>query len=338
MRALKICLALHLAGVSDSGMAAPTPTTEDEQQIASLISSYKCHSVYLDVGSNIGVQIRKLYQPHLYARVDPQMHSVLATFGGQALRDSHNVTPPVLPIFDQYFGHAPRCNVCTIGIEPNPRHTPRLVKLERSMRAAGAGVLVLNRTAADVSDGNTWVWMTPASASYGPKVNDVGLTPYPASKKPPKKLLGSSRLQQVRTVDLARIIIFIKRLLAARHTDASRRGQLVMKVDTEGAEYRLLPELLRRSAACAVDLMFLEWHTVNTSNHRTIRGNVVEALAAPDCKVVVSDLDDETFMYDGVPLPSDSVCNNARLLAEAPEHLEHPRDTPRLVERSGLVV
>ena len=83
-----------------------------------------------------------------------------------------------------------------------------------------------------------------------------------------------------------------------------------MKLDTEGAEYRLLPHLLERGAACAVDLMFLEWHRADSASHALIKKQAIEALAAPGCKVVVSSLDDETFMFDGVPLPTASVCRH----------------------------
>lgn len=59
--------------------------------------------IYIDLGTNLGVQIRKLY--------DPQQ------FPGA----------PVLPYYNQTFGHN-RSNVCSIGVEPNsnPSHTSYL--------------------------------------------------------------------------------------------------------------------------------------------------------------------------------------------------------------------
>ena len=89
-----------------------------------LFRSYRCRSVYLDVGSNIGVQIRKLYEPEKYPAA------------------------PALRIFDDVFGRD-RCDVCTIGIEPNPHHTARLTDLERRYRATGLPVLVLIAAASD---------------------------------------------------------------------------------------------------------------------------------------------------------------------------------------------
>ena len=38
-------------------------TRNDEAAIDQLFAEYKCHNVYLDVGSNVGVQIRKLFEP-----------------------------------------------------------------------------------------------------------------------------------------------------------------------------------------------------------------------------------------------------------------------------------
>ena len=88
-------------------------------EVDSLLSGHNCTHVYLDVGTNIGVQIRKLYQPHLYPGAK------------------------VLPDFELEFGPSPRCpSVCAIGFEPNPRHWDRLDRLQESLRAAGAGETV----------------------------------------------------------------------------------------------------------------------------------------------------------------------------------------------------
>lgn len=65
---------------------------EDEARLDALFASHKCTHAYLDVGSNIGVQLRKLYEPRKYRGAS------------------------VLPIFDAHFG-ADRCRVCAIGVE-----------------------------------------------------------------------------------------------------------------------------------------------------------------------------------------------------------------------------
>ena len=63
-----------------------------------------CYHVYIDVGSNIGVQIRKLFEPHLYPRAK------------------------VRKIFQHFFGDVELRSegVCAVGFEPNPNHTTYL--------------------------------------------------------------------------------------------------------------------------------------------------------------------------------------------------------------------
>ena len=63
-----------------------------------------CRFVYLDVGTNIGVQIRKLFEPELYPTQNVSIHQV----------------------FDTYFGsleQRTKAGVCAVGFEPNPNHT-----------------------------------------------------------------------------------------------------------------------------------------------------------------------------------------------------------------------
>ena len=64
-----------------------------------------CYHVYLDVGSNIGIQVRKLFEPHLYPKA--KVHK----------------------IFDHFFGQAEFreiSDICVVGFEPNPNHTTYL--------------------------------------------------------------------------------------------------------------------------------------------------------------------------------------------------------------------
>ena len=83
-----------------------------------------CQFVYLDLGSNKGVQIRKLYEPWLYP--------------GAA----------IIPFFDKLFGKiiqsSRRGDVCSFGFEANPRHMGRLKHIERSYRRKGLNVTFYN--------------------------------------------------------------------------------------------------------------------------------------------------------------------------------------------------
>ena len=84
-----------------------------------------CEFVYLDMGTNTGVQIRKLFEPD--------------KFPGAA----------VLPIFERYFGSAAGRNlsaVCAVGWEPNPAHTAYLARLQAAYRRCGWRVEIHTET------------------------------------------------------------------------------------------------------------------------------------------------------------------------------------------------
>ena len=67
-----------------------------------------CYHVYLDVGSNVGIQIRKLYEPSKY------------------------VGATIHPVFDKYFHrniqslNSSLPYICAVGFEPNPHHESKL--------------------------------------------------------------------------------------------------------------------------------------------------------------------------------------------------------------------
>lgn len=82
-----------------------------------LIDSGRCDHFYFDMGTNIGVQIRKLYEPQYFEGA------------------------PVLPIFDKYFGEDRR-RVCAVGFEPNIVHVQRLNEMERAYTNAGFPLVI----------------------------------------------------------------------------------------------------------------------------------------------------------------------------------------------------
>jgi len=127
-----------------TSIAAPT-TRAHMVRAVRLLQSGRCHHVYIDVGTNIGVQVRKLYEPHRY----PLAHT--------------------LPLFDAYFGPANtntttadtdttavnttapsgvgRGDVCTFAFEPNPRWSSALTQLEQAYKRRGWAVVVFSGTA-----------------------------------------------------------------------------------------------------------------------------------------------------------------------------------------------
>ena len=117
----------------------------DMVRLDKLFSLFHCRHVYLDIGSNIGVQVRKLFEPQKYLDTpDPDYRHVRRGAAGMKV---HLVR--TLRVWDEHFGPAPRCNVCAIGLEPNPTHRARLQQVQRRLRAAGAGVLFFEAAASD---------------------------------------------------------------------------------------------------------------------------------------------------------------------------------------------
>ena len=113
----------------------PVDTPRDTARVSEFAH---CKYVYLDIGSNIGVQVRKLFEPSRYP--------------GAA----------ILPLFDHYFGpdrHL-RKGLCAIGVEMNPKHTTRLSTLEQHYtEKCGYSVRFFKETAASTHDGWVDFWI-----------------------------------------------------------------------------------------------------------------------------------------------------------------------------------
>ena len=246
-------------------------------KLAALFAASNCSHLYLDVGSNLGVQIRKLYEPQKYPRA------------------------AVVQAFEQLFGEPPRCKVCAIGMEPNPRHAQRLFRLERELVRAGAPVAIVH-AAAGTQNGETHFMMPSRADSHEdwkariPLHNDESRARYQGYVP-----------VQVQVLNLAEVI-----RMARRHI----RGVIVMKLDVEGLEQILLPHLLKQRALCLVDAVFAEFHAW-AYNH-TLGGftggdsELREAIRKMQCTTNVLGLDDETYLHDGASWPTRSVCKGQR--------------------------
>jgi hypothetical protein len=84
-----------------------------------------CSHVYVDCGTNVGIQIRKLYEPELFPKAK------------------------IRPHFDKYFGTTDqrRQNVCSFGFEPNSNHSAHLQTLERAYNDMGWRTRIFVETA-----------------------------------------------------------------------------------------------------------------------------------------------------------------------------------------------
>jgi FkbM family methyltransferase len=135
-----------------------------------------CKSIYLDVGSNLGVQIRKFFEPDKYPDA------------------------PVLPLFESTFGNGQvrteaNSSNCCLGIEPNPIHWKHLKSIELNYTKKGWHVHFYPYAA----------WKTEGTMSFAGHKEDVGHASWGAHLDYNTRVATSSDTQ-VRTVDLAAFI------------------------------------------------------------------------------------------------------------------------------------
>lgn len=95
--------------------------------------------------------------------------------------------------------------------------------------------------------------------------------------------------------------------------------KVVMKLDIEGSEYVVMPDLILSGAMCGIDFIFGEFHPsfapLHFPGHRvplktrpqlrglfqTIRGIIP---SSRNCKTSFEYGDDESHLHDGMPLPT----------------------------------
>lgn len=194
---------------------------QDARSIASLFRDFSCEHLYVDVGANLGLQMRKLYEPHFFHGADVE-HTYM-----------------------QLFGPPPRCNVCTISVEPNPLHADHLSRLHEQLRGIGVGALFFQAAASD-ADGEIDFFV---GATKGEKSDaDIGASASPLKARQQERRYGRSvRKERVRAIDLARLLSLVQ-----EHMPSG--GKVLMKLDIETLEMKVLPHLVwTRSLCTSVD-------------------------------------------------------------------------------------
>lgn len=233
-----------------------------------------CQHVYLDLGSNVGIQVRKLFEPELFP---------------DSVNDS-------IAVFDHFFGPAAwrRKSTCAIGMEMNPTHTSRLKALESAHVQQGWRTRFFTQTAVgvDFSTGSydhTGAKDTPLDLSA-----TINFAPAPAPTAENGVAVDASDFS-IRFVNAAELIL----LVAARRLQSSgEAAHIVAKLDIEGSEHLVLPHLLLSNAMCALSYVALEMHPRTRLVELT-----VAKLAQQGCKTVVSLDDDEKYGFSTFPLP-----------------------------------
>lgn len=101
---------------------------------------------------------------------------------------------------------------------------------------------------------------------------------------------------------------FLKKL-----KDANIAGKKLMKMDIEGSEFTVVPKLMEEKLLCkgVVDEMTIEWHNWKASDMDTAENNMTiwaaeHGVSCPPLMQATTciELDDESYLWDGMPLPS----------------------------------
>jgi hypothetical protein len=319
------------------------------QQLATLnyfIENGVCKHFYWDMGTNIGIQLRKLYEPQHYPRA------------------------PVLPFFATHFGAEnpsgkTRDNVCAIGFEPGHIHVSRLLALQDSYQKAGYPLVILTSTAVWNENGNVtfyddhysdkvhneWgssvinynkqmeahptlsvdidllvhhvmeTWDKTTFPNQNPK-HDLTKDPFAYHNEDLTKTLPhfhalnpkhhrNSHPQQ------SNLVGHSSDLQSGIHYFNPKTSKMIAKIDIEGAEFTILPHMALHGSLCFFDEMLIEWHNgfVSKDVANRVYGFLTILRKQPrhdvkNCRFHIDDLDDESY-GDGAdmrpfPVPTNS--------------------------------
>jgi len=256
-----------------------------------------CRHVYLDMGTNSGVQIRKLYQPQLFPNAS------------------------VLPIFDKFFGPIGKRDlktVCAVGFEPNILHNKALHQLEKHYQDCGWRVYINLGTGVgkeekmNVPYAHKKVWQGGEGWAMSDQLGVMGRFSDDGNYT---KDITEGTLSNVRQI---RIADFIKRVVATRRFDSSSQDptqhppSVVMKLDVEGRELDVVPDLVMSGALQHIDHLHVDWTRDDWTNIPLVNdlSRAMETLSTlgKDRGLVrtteIVYLEDESYLYYQGSLPN----------------------------------
>jgi len=233
-----------------------------------------CRSIFLDVGSNRGTHVRKMFEPQKYPGCK------------------------YLNMFDKGFGAAEKrakpfneTGICTFGFEANPLWTSTLQQLEKAYTAQGWRV----KWFAPVAVGNTTGSLDFWDVNHG-AYSDWGFSVHKRSPTATEVVVPQ--------IDFS---AFMEEL----HKNAPS-GYRLMKMDIESAEFQVLPKFVTKQLLCknVVDTITMEWHdrflkteaSKQQAKHLESLVNSPEKCTSGPSTTVIA-FDDESYLNDGKPLP-----------------------------------
>jgi FkbM family methyltransferase len=254
-----------------------------------------CFHVFLDVGANIGVHNRFLFEPHLYP--ESRMRKLLESKLGQ--------------------GYDNR-DVCAFAFEPNPVHRSRLESLSKAYQDMGWRLTTFSAGVSD-SNGNMTFYHVDPNGEH----NEWGFTAVPPNPK--LNNLPSPIPEVVPTIRLAGFILqhIEGRTMPETVHGVYNKPKVLMKLDVEGMEFVILPDLVASGALCQiVNCVMYELHPgqmtfpdkqlsfPSKQGAMSFLQPVIQIVKNnPNCITRLVAFDDESYLEDGMPFPTHNGTN-----------------------------
>jgi len=172
-----------------------------------------CLHVFLDLGANRGIQIRKLYEAHTFPLA------------------------PVLPLYEKFFGKPEERKlqeICSVMFEPNTKHAKHLQELVDSYATCGIRVLLYK---AGVGHKNMKSMFGHYNYMFGLEIgHDAGARLMDGTFED----IGES--VEIEEIEVIRLSTFINEIVAKRKLPNSAKvttPSVVIKSDIEGTELKV---------------------------------------------------------------------------------------------------
>ncbi len=243
-----------------------------------------CKHIFMDLGSNIGMHARFLFEP-----------------------DHYNNSRYSSLIFDKMFSsQKERTKACMIGWEPNPAHKDRLRRLSAYLKKKNFRA---DWIFAGVSSTNRNISFVHANTEMDLRNEEWGFSrvPHsPAKKKAPVRTTYEEIMAMDISLFIHQHIPNINKYDGKPHlTDPT----IIMKMDVEAEEYRIVPKMIATGVYCRIRVLTVEWHGSKfTKENPSARiGRSENALKAVMWKIgrdelckntTVIDVDDESYVRD----------------------------------------
>ena len=294
---MAICLYYSIAidahGAADSPNPSPALAklqnmhADQKRMLQGILRSGICKHLYIDMGSNIGVQIRKVYQPDGYPGA--KVESTFNRFFGSNADD--------------------RKKVCTIGFEANVHHTARLLAMQYNYRNASFPCVIFTESAVSNKVGIVEFLLDPTAK---PEKHEWGATAVPCIERVKEKPCpDASHRASALAVDMNQFLHSVHSLWTSTSSYTSTKDhKIVAKMDIEGSEFNVLPHMILHGSICFIDYLIIEFHPLDMQSLSQLDrslGDVINHLIkkSESCKLEISGRDDETFGNDNnIPYPS----------------------------------